>query len=103
MMRITLLCLLAGCSLYFGEDFSGAPEPDGGGGGSGSDGGGNCPSYGCNTCGFQPQPQDTCTPGASCDYEDWEHGCSCGCNEDGKWQCFNETVGSHCTTGTYSD
>ena len=61
-----------------------------------------CTSTGwrCNNC-----PADlfdtgaTCTPGDSCSYEDWEHGCSCSCTGGGYWACSNDTIGSHCPTG----
>jgi hypothetical protein len=51
----------------------------------------------CSSCplGFQ-DPTSTCTPGTGCDYEDWEHGCSCGCGDDGHWHCTPETIGSYC-------
>jgi hypothetical protein len=44
-------------------------------------------------------PAATCSPGDGCSYEDWEHGCSCVCNPQGKWACANETVGSMCPSG----
>ena len=58
----------------------------------------------CNSCGFtQPSADSICTPGSSCDYEDWEHGCSCSCAADAHWRCFNETIGSRCPTGADRD
>lgn len=44
-------------------------------------------------------PSATCQPGQSCNYEDWEHGCQCECNAQGRWACTPETIGSHCPTG----
>lgn len=101
-MRLAVLALLTGCSLYFNGN-----APGGGGGGRGGGpgaGGGDAGPGWVDTCpgDSAPGPDDTCTPGSTCDYESWEHACSCACNEDGKWHCVNETVGSSCTTGTYS-
>lgn len=54
--------------------------------------------WSCGNC-----PDDffsaTCTPGDSCSQVDWEHGCSCQCNDQGRWQCTPETIGSVCPTG----
>ena len=84
-----VVVVLSGCSLYFG-------------GSSSTNGGDDVDDYPwIDTCGGQPTAEDTCTPGDSCTYEDWEHGCECGCDEDGRWACFNETIGSHCPTGEY--
>jgi len=93
---LSIMLLVSGCNLYFGNGEGNGPN------GGGDDDG--CQGYECyNTCGVQPTADATCTPGDSCDYEDWEHGCSCTCDEDGHWACFNETIGSHCPTGAYSD
>ena len=93
---LSILLLASGCNLYFGGGDLGAPNGD--------DTNAGCEGYECyNTCGVQPTADATCTPGDSCDYEDWEHGCTCSCDEDGHWACFNETIGSHCPTGAYSD
>jgi hypothetical protein len=42
------------------------------------------------------QPTATCTPGDSCFYNDWEHGCDCTCASVGKWDCIPQTLGSMC-------
>jgi Tol biopolymer transport system component len=62
-----------------------------------------CPNYGCSTCpgDIQPGPEPGCAIGTSCDYEDWEHGCSCTCTELGRWACANQTIGSMCPVGTF--
>ena len=87
-MKVLALVLASGCTLYWGDH----DTTDGG-----SDSG--CPSYGCNTCGLMPTASQGCTPGDSCQYEDWEHGCQCTCTAAGHWSCYNETVGSMCPTG----
>lgn len=58
----------------------------------------------CNSCPVNfMDPTSTCTPGTTCNYEDWEHGCSCTCDAQGYWDCFNETVGSMCPHHTVLD
>lgn len=60
-------------------------------------------SYGgwaCSTCpGDFANPGATCTPGDGCSFLDWEHECSCRCNDQGRWQCMQDTIGSVCPTG----
>ena len=56
----------------------------------------------CNSCPADfMSPTATCTPGLSCDYEDWEHGCSCICDGGGSWNCTPQTIGSQCPSHTY--
>ena len=56
--------------------------------------------WACSTCpGDFADPGATCTPGDGCGYLDWEHGCSCTCNDQGRWQCTPDTIGSVCPTG----
>jgi hypothetical protein len=78
---------LGACSLYFTGSDSGS--------GSGSGPTGVQP---VNTCGFyEGNDAIACTtPGATCEIETWEHGCSCSCGSDGWWNCFGETIGSTC-------
>ena len=57
----------------------------------------------CNSCGGFSPPSGACEPGDSCHYEDWEHGCSCACNAEGRWTCSKDTIGSTCPTGDVSD
>lgn len=42
-----------------------------------------------------------CTPGSSCDYDDWEHYCTCGCRttDRGSWWECEGSVGSVCPNG----
>jgi hypothetical protein len=58
----------------------------------------------CSTCpdDFQ-SPEATCTPGVRCTYDTWEHGCDCQCNDQGRWQCTKETIGSYCPDGSEID
>src|SRR5580692_8715511 len=105
---VVMLVLLAGCDLYFGGTHR---DGGGGGGGGGDDDGpwcaGPAPSdncvctktvgWACNTCPFdEGDGPVSCTPGASCELETWEHGCSCTCNANGWWACEDETIGTHC-------
>jgi len=94
-MRFALLCLaLAGCTLYLDpRDKKHMPPPP------------DAPEiqdayYPRNTCPWpSPEPLIACSQvGASCDYEDWEHGCSCVCDASGWWKCTPETIGSTCPT-----
>jgi len=88
-MRWLILVFLAGCSdLSFGG---------GAGSGSGSQICGDC-GININTCPFfEGEGSVPCsTPGAGCEIETWEHGCSCSCGSDGWWSCFEETIGSRC-------
>jgi len=58
----------------------------------------------CNDCPADfMDPAAICNVGDSCSYEDWEHGCTCGCVAPGKWACANETIGSQCPTGPMPD
>lgn len=51
----------------------------------------------CDDCPWDlPGDDGSCTPGQGCSMEDWEHGCSCLCDQEGRWQCTPETIGSHC-------
>lgn len=51
----------------------------------------------CNSCPADfRSPDATCEPASTCEYEDWEHGCYCVCDESGHWQCEAQTVGSVC-------
>jgi hypothetical protein len=43
------------------------------------------------------------TVGQTCDYEDWEHGCVCRCDETGYWACTPQTIGSYCPQPPYPD
>jgi hypothetical protein len=45
-----------------------------------------------------PDLAAACSPGSSCSMFDWEHGCSCGCEPDGRWTCNIDTIGSRCST-----
>ncbi|HWN66031.1 MAG TPA: hypothetical protein VNM90_00260 [Haliangium sp.] len=57
-------------------------------------------SWQCTSCpGDFANPDATCTPGDTCGWLDWEHGCSCSCNDQGRWQCTPDTIGSVCPTG----
>jgi hypothetical protein len=49
----------------------------------------------CNSCPseFSP-PSGACTPGDACEWNSWEHGCSCGCGDDGQWSCAPQTIGT---------
>jgi hypothetical protein len=112
-MRLALLCLaLTGCTLYLeGPDKKHAPPPDAPRiiadafvpecGPMPADAGACSCSNGqwwCNSCPWSsPEPLIACSQvGASCEYEDWEHGCSCTCDASGWWSCTPETVGSTC-------
>ena len=112
-MRFALLCLvLAGCSLYLdGRDKKHAPQPDAPRtivdaylpecGPMPADAGAcSCTNgqWWCNSCPWSsPEPRIACSQvGASCEYEDWEHGCSCTCDPSGWWSCEPETGGSTC-------
>lgn len=111
MRALAWLCLLCtGCVLYLGEDKKkkdippdahvvdvGTPEC----GPAPADAGACDCVYGqwrCNTCPWpSPEPVIACAHvGSFCDYEDWEHGCSCVCDASGFWSCTPETVGSSC-------
>jgi len=109
-MRVAWICLLlAGCTLYLGQDKK-KPPPDAVEisdvwipecGPRPADAGVCDCVYGqwrCNTCPWpNPEPVIACSQvGAFCDYEDWEHGCSCVCDASGFWNCTPETVGSMC-------
>jgi hypothetical protein len=52
----------------------------------------------CNNCPFFWTPFAGCTPGTTCEINSWEHGCECGCNANGEWDCAPDTIGSHCPT-----
>lgn len=56
-------------------------------------------SWSCIDCpdDFQ-SPAATCSPGDGCSYADWEHGCACQCNAQGRWQCTADTINSVCPT-----
>jgi hypothetical protein len=57
-------------------------------------------SWSCSDCpGDFQSPSATCTPGDGCSYVDWEHGCACQCNAQGRWQCTADTINSICPTG----
>jgi len=49
----------------------------------------------CNSCPsvFSP-PTGACEPGDACEWNSWEHGCSCGCGTDGQWSCAPLTIGT---------
>ena len=102
MMKALLLgmILTAGCSASSdrGDDTASCPQPA-------PEGTCQCVngSWFCTTCpgGGMPSAEQGCTPGDSCQYEDWEHGCSCSCAANGRWHCANETIGSRCPTGGY--
>jgi hypothetical protein len=57
----------------------------------------NCQSgfFVCNSCPttYSP-PSGACTPGDSCEWNTWEHGCSCGCGSSAVWSCTPETIGT---------
>jgi hypothetical protein len=56
--------------------------------------------WACSTCPDDfAAPGASCTPGDDCGYLDWEHECSCTCNDQGRWQCTQDTIGSSCPTG----
>ena len=109
-MRFALLCLvLAGCSLYLEEHDKRKPVPPDAArifdegpydcGPRPADAGTCDCVYGqwrCNSCPWSsPEPRIACSQvGASCEYEDWEHGCSCTCDASGYWACEPETIGS---------
>ena len=42
-------------------------------------------------------PDASCVANTSCDYQDWEHGCSCTCVQN-HWDCISDTIGSQCPT-----
>jgi hypothetical protein len=112
-MRLAWICLLlAGCSLYLEEHHKKKPVPPDATiaecGPAPADAGVCDCVYGqwrCNTCPWtSPTDFIPCdTPGATCEYEDWEHGCSCRCSESGAWDCTPETVGSYCPKAFYPD
>jgi hypothetical protein len=92
-MRWAVLCFLVACSsLRAGgsNQCSGDPPP------------GSCScvegQWWCSDCPFfeGEGPVACSSPGATCDLETWEHGCSCSCGSDGWWGCFEETIGSRC-------
>lgn len=92
-LAVVLVVSLPSCMWFFDDDDA-PPDAyvrDGRSGGSG-----NCPSD------FR-EPDATCTPGASCEYDDWEHGCSCACQAWGRWSCTPETIGSRCPTNPPPD
>ncbi|CAN5692081.1 hypothetical protein BH11MYX1_BH11MYX1_25510 [soil metagenome] len=39
-------------------------------------------------------PGGACTPGDTCEWNTWEHGCSCGCGSAATWDCAPETIGT---------
>ncbi len=110
-MRLVWICvLLAGCSLYL-EDRKKTPHPPDAPeisdawipecGPAPADAGVCDCVYGqwrCNSCPWQsPEPLIACSQvGASCSYQDWEHGCDCVCDASGWWSCTPETTGSMC-------
>ena len=105
-----IFVLLAGCSLYLGQDdkkksvLPDAHIVDGeplGCGPMPADAGACDCVYGqwrCNSCPWpSPEPLIPCSNiGAGCDYEDWEHGCACVCDASGWWSCTPQTIGSMC-------
>jgi hypothetical protein len=109
-MRLVWICLLcAGCSLYLEEHHKKHVPPDAQVLDVGTPECGPRPAdagtcdcvYGtwrCNTCPWpSPEPLISCSAvGQTCDYEDWEHGCSCRCDESHWWVCTPETIGSSC-------
>jgi hypothetical protein len=112
-MRLVWICLLlAGCSLYLEEHHKKPPVPPDGMvaecGPAPADAGACDCVYGqwrCNTCPWtSPEPLIACSSvGQTCDYEDWEHGCSCVCDASGYWSCTPETIGSYCPQPPYPD
>jgi hypothetical protein len=53
----------------------------------------------CNSCPFYwtpAAPPGACTPGTTCVINSWEHGCDCGCADDGTWRCVAQTINSRC-------
>lgn len=112
-MRAVWICLLlAACSLYLPDHHKKEPVPPDAwiaecGPAPADAGVCNC-VYGqwrCNSCPWAtPEPVIACSSvGQTCEYEDWEHGCSCRCDVTGWWSCTPETIGSSCPHPLYPD
>lgn len=116
-MRLAWICLLlAGCSLYLEDRHKKPVPPDAHVGEAAVDTCGPMPidagscqcdsgQWRCNTCPWvAPEAVIGCNMvGQTCEYEDWEHGCSCRCDETGWWKCTPETIGSFCPQPPYPD